>query len=650
MIRASSRKKDPLKSDNVPMYYDVTTGKAPDNFKNLIDNFRTNFLTRSVEILPGLTFNQYETVKRIYFYIHRQFLSGNYDEQGQVKHFYDLLTDRNKQVSKNIHLDTKDILIKAENQYNYLKSWVLRKEFTAFAKETSFGVKLNELADDLPNFGSVVWKKIKDDKGGEKIVNVSLLNLMNDPLIEKLSDGPTIERLIVNSKQIKDNKMFEEKEVEKLLKSGYSTTFSPFITQSVVSPSNAMNHVDNFTDYYELWEFWGIIPLAMYARYNKKQKDYSASFIEKNPTFPVYVTAVSSTNASDDCVLFMEESDKKLYPYDEVHFSRVKGRWLGLGNYELCFPEQAKANELAHRFFNATRMSLSHFFQKRGQTPTRNITGDLLDGDILSTDTEITPIPTELRGAAEYRLLMQEIENRVDRKVNSLEIVTGENSPSGTPWKLGQQQQINAKKLFDQIRENEGLFIERVVNNWLIPDFKKQITKKHILEIMGDQEDLEIYYSAITKTIQYGFIKEYILDHEDFPTIEQITVIAQLAKEKISKSVKKLFIKDGYFQQDDKYNLKVVTTGENENSEARVETLTTLFQTMASNPAALQDNRLMKILNIILEEKGFSPLQINAINTTEPNPSLNPANQGGANPAQQAGMPPEAAGALPPQQ
>lgn len=619
----------------VPMHYSATTGKAPGNFQGLITNFKNNFLTRSVEILPGLSFNQYETLKRIYFSLHREFMSGPTDDLGNTKHFYDLLTDRNQQVSKNIHLDTKDILIKAENQYSYLKSWVLRKEFTAFAKDSGFGTKLNELAVDLPNFGTVVWKKIKE-KDRVRPVSVSLLNLMNDPLVEKLSDGPVFERLLVTSADIEKMKMFRKEEVETLLKKHSTISYSPFISHSSTQPSNALNSVDTITDYYELWEFWGMIPLSMFAMYCPK--DYSEAYVRKNPNKPIYVTAIASTEY-DNCVLFMEESKKELFPYDEDHFRRVKGRWMGLGNYELCFPEQAKANELSHRFFNATRISLSHFFQKRGTVPTKNITTDLVDGDILSVDTEITAIPTELRGAAEYRQLMQEIEARVDRKVNSLEIVTGENSPSGTPWKLGQQQQINAKKLFDEIRENEGLFIERIVNEWLIPDFKKQITQEHILELLGDQEDLEIYYSTITKILQYDYIKKFIMDETDFPTIEQVQLVGELAKEQITKSIKKIFVKDGYFDQDDTYNLKVITTGENENSDARVETLTTLFQTLSTNPASLQDPRLMKILNLILEEKGFSPLQINPINAAQPNPSLNPANQGGAAPDQQSAAP-----------
>ena len=81
----------------------------------------------------------------------------------------------------------------------------------------------------------------------------------------------------------------------------------------------------------------------------------------------------------------------------------------------------------------------------------------------------------------------------------------------------------------------------------------------------------------------------------------------------------------------------MVITGENDRKKENLETLSDIYQVTAANPAALQEPRLLKILNLILEESGYSPLVINGINQTPTNPSLNPANQGGANPDRAGG-------------
>ncbi|MCK4829393.1 hypothetical protein KA005_77430, partial [bacterium] len=91
-----------------------------------------------------------------------------------------------------------------------------------------------------------------------------------------------------------------------------------------------------------------------------------------------------------------------------------------------------------------------------------------------------------------------------------------------------------------------------------------------------------------------------------------------------------------------KYSVKMVITGENDRKKENLDTLSEIYQVTASNPAALQDPRLMKILNMILEESGYSPLAINGINQTPTNPALNPANQGGAG-AGRGGSPAEEA-------
>lgn len=621
-------------------------GKGPTTLSGLISNYRDNFLRKSIEIAPGLTHNQYDVVKRTYFYQHNQFISGPTDENGDPKYFYDLVTDRNDDATKNIDLDTKDAYIKATTQGAYLKSRLLRHEFMAYAKNSGFGSKLNSLAVDLPIFGTVVWKKCKID-GKTDIKAVNLINLMNDPAAEKLIDGPVIERHTLRQSELYKYKAWDQEEIKAMIHSGQSNAKSGFLTtgESVMASSFA-NQVDEYTPYYDVYEYWGEISKDMYENYKRggiarvQQRGLPAvqpsrssipSSSSLNETVFVMAVVGGIDQGENERVLFCKEVDRDLFPYDEVHFRRRKGRWLGVGNYEMCFDLTEKANEITNRYFASMRIALMHLYQTRDKSYVKNVMTDLLDGDLIVSKSAIETLPTEIRGSGDYINEMKMIEAKADRICKTLEVVTGGSLPSNTPFKLGNQQLQSATKFFEFVQENMGLFIERVFNRWLLPSFSAGLTQEHILDMIDDVEDLEMYFNAKRKIFQYDAIKRHVLKYHQMPQAADIQLIGQLVQDQLMKSPKQVQIERDYYT-DLEYSVKMVITGENDRRRENIETLTTLFESSSANPASLQDPRLMKIMNMILEESGYSPLQVNTLNQTQPNPSLNPANQGGAGP------------------
>jgi hypothetical protein len=629
------------------MVANPNNGVKPTSLAGLVANFKRNFLERDIEIVPGLTFNQYNTVKSIYFASHNTFESGPVDEAGDPKYYYDLLTDRNDQATKNIEVDTKDAYIKSETTGSYMKSWFLRREFIGYAKTSGFGKKLNELADDLPDFGTVVWKKIKNHEGRTDTAQVELINLMNDPAVKNLKDGMVIERHMLTQYDLYSKKSWNKEAVEKLVASGKTTHRVAFMDSQGADMPRTNQRIDETTPFYELYELWGEIPRDLYEQYKTggiPRKSPYVTTVSQPAGASVAATTVSYSHANEsvyvmaviagvregenECVLFCKEVDREMFPYKECHYRRRKGRWLGLGNYELCFPLIEKANELTNRFFSSLRLALMQVYQTRDKTHVKNVMQDLLAGDVVVSKSELTVIPTEIRGFTQYKDEIERIERKADRLCNSFEIVTGENLPAGTPFKLGAQQLKSATKLFEYIQENMGLFIEEVFNEWLLPDFAESLTEEHILELMDDMDDIEVYYNAKRKMFQYQVLKQYILEHSEYPDPSQLQLVGSLVKDQIKKGPKQIQMEKNYYLNQ-KYSIKMVITGENDAKKENLETLSNVYQVTAANPAALQDKRLMKILNFILEQSGYSPLEINAVNETETNPLLNPANQGG---------------------
>ena len=642
------------KADGVKQSFltNPSDGSNPQSISDLIYNFRDNFLNREVEIMDGLTFNQYEIIKRAYYYSHNQFMSGPYDEHGNKKYFYDLMTNRNQQATKSIDLDTKDVYIKSTSEGSYLKSWLLRKEFMQYSKENNFGQKLNNMCENLPRFGSHVWKKIKDDDGDTDVRKVDLKNLINDPTADKLIDGITIERSLFTQSELKEKDKWDQEVVDDLIASGKSVAKEEFLTTGTESSGDFHQQVDESTPYYEIYEFWGEIPKWMFEKYKgrdlseltKTEKADKLKEIAQAKSSAggkmnesVYVMAVVAgiEQGDNEHILFLREAKKEQFPYEEVHFRDVEGRWLGLGNYELCFDLIEKANELTNRYFSSLRVAMMHLYQTRDKTHVKNVFTDLLDGEIVVNKQELTPIATETRGFSQFKEAIERIEQKADELTNAFEVVTGENLPAGTPFRLGRQQLESANKLFQFTREKMGLFIENVFNNWMLDSFGDKISKEHILDILDDADDLDLYFESRRKVIQYRAIKRFVLEENRMPPKEQIQAIGELAKTQLKKVPKQIKVSEDYYTDFD-YSIKVVITDEKSAKKQNLETLSNTFQALASNPQALQDSRLMKIFNRILEESGFSPIELDMIQRTETNPDLNPANQGGANEQQQA--------------
>ncbi len=621
-------------------YQNTNNVEKPQSLAAFILNFKTNFLQRDVEIVPGLLFNQYNTLKRVYFYQHNQFESGPWDDNGNPKYFYDLMTNRNDQATKNIDIDTKDCYIKANSSGSYLLAWLMRQEFMQFAKQTGFGMKLNELSEDLPDFGTVVWKKCSYE-GQVDVESVDLINIINDPQSDCLKDGLFAERHLMTQSQMRGMKSWNQTQVEELINEGRTAPPVRFMTPVGNNVNSPFNQIDTTTPYYEVYELWGEIPRYLYEAYKNDgeamQNDATVTttgIAAAGQNDMVYVLALVSgvESGSKEFILYLNEVDEDQFPYKEVHYRRRKGRWLGVSNYELCFDQIEKANEVTNRFFSSLRLSLIHLYQTRDSLHVKNVLQDLLDGDVVVSKSSIDPIATEIRGLQDYKDEIQRIESKCDALCNSYEVVTGADLPSGTPFKLGQQQLNSATKLYLFIRQNMGLFIEDVFNSWLLRGFAKSLTNEHILELL-DADDLQVYYDARKRILQYNTIKKYILETKDYPTMEQLDIVGNIAQDQLAKMPKEILVEKGtYDSVNDMLNakLKVVVTNESEDRGKNIETLTTTLQTAMSNPAGLQDPRVMKLLGMVLEESGYSPLQLNMINQTPTNPMLNPAMQGGS--------------------
>lgn len=575
---------------------------------------RKNFLENSINIMDGLTFNQYNTLKTIHYYLNSKFEGGMVDENGNEKFFHNMINHRNAHATKNIDIDTKDVQVSTDMERGYWLSWIVRSDLQEWMKNKKFGLLLNQLAEDLPRFGSVVWKKTMDENGDVVAVNVDLRDLIVDQAASSLKDSQLIVERILMTPQAMQKKVelgvWDKEQVEKAIKSaGGNSKKEGYLQQTSTSSAGVYSATDTIP-LIDVYETWGWFPETKLPKNLLEELGVDPGKADPLKYHMVMVCCAGLDYGSSQAVLCAQLVDEEDFPYLEFHMRRLPGRWLGLGNTELLIPLQIRMNELVNRVFQGLRVGTLHIWQTRGQLYLKNLFNDAQEGDILETTHEITPVSTELRAFQQYQVEVNFIEALADKICNTPEIVTGESMPAATPFRLGAQLGVSANKFFDFVKENCGLVLSDMFKNWILPAIEEQLNAEHITEMMGSVEELKAFDEAFRKSVLYDQIAKYVLKTGYLPNRDEFETAERELADQLKSGERKLKVEKDTIGDLSQYRIKFTVTDESVNKAAMQETLGNVLQIITSNPAILQDPNGRMIIGRILEGSPVSPLQL----------------------------------------
>jgi len=556
-------------------------------YKHLIGSLSQNIteFDLPVEITQGYDFNQKDNVKKLELYRASRFESGQMDSQGNKKFFFNITNPQCGNATKNIDIDRKDIRVRALRAKDRVKAMLYTDELKHWMRKEKFGVLLNNLSENLPIYGSEVFKKV-----GKSIVRRPLRYLKFDPAIANSTKDFNIQ-----SPYLIDEHSFTPKELEDMVERGWDK-------DAVAETAEKMRLAKNYD--ITVYEYYAEIPNE---EAGKKGKGWtmSVSYIAISDTL------MKKKSFKDNAFNFMKVlyvSPVKEIPYKKVDYLKIEGRAQGLGIGEMLFPLQERRNEMGNQKAAAMRIASKTILQTRDKKVEGNILDELDNGDIIKVDSEITQVATEERNLGAYAQEEQNIIKDTRDNANAQEILTGESLPSRTPFRLGVLQQENAAKLFDFIRENIGMFLEEVIVDWVLPEFEKDVSKEHIFEIYS-RDTLKAIMKEHNNFRINEAIKQYVLANGTFPSEEDLLILEDSLMSNIGDTKFVKVVQDYYkgFERD----LDIDITGEKHDSAQQVETLNNLLMLIAQNPAVIQDPTLAPILDQVLELTGVAPSILN---------------------------------------
>lgn len=542
------------------------------NIVKQINEERQDFEDKSIQIVPNLLFNQKKALETIYFYYNSKFKSGELDEEGDHKYFFNINKNPCNLTTKAIDFDTKHINIKSAAGADPLKTWFFERDLKFWMKDEQFGRILNRIFKELPIFGSVVLKIVDNEP---KFVD--LRNFIIEQSADCLDEANyIIERhpyTPINFRKIAIEMGWDKGKVDAVIKQFRERRDS--------------KHIIVYERYGEIEENgkW------TYRRTCLADVDTLPEEIRRGAPAPTRGTILEST-----------EIDK--HPYWEFHLDKLPGRWLGMGIVETLIEPQIRHNEIANLQAKGSTWAALQLFQTRDAGINRNLLIDSQNGDVLTVESEITKIDISDRNLAFFTQETQKWLSNRDELTFSYDVIQGERLPAGTPLGSAKLAAAMAGSHFDQIRENISLDVKEFLYNVIIPNFEKKNKGEHVLRIAG--EDLDKVRDMIIKQKAHNALFDFLTRKRRFPTKIQYDTIVAAITEKVKQGKEKLLKIPKEFYKDLKYKIDIIITGESKDTSVWAQTMFAGLQAVTADPTLLTNPTKKKFFSKFLEAGGAS--------------------------------------------
>lgn len=576
---------------------------APQSIYAQIRHESDQFLYNFISPVPGYAFNQYQTLKRIYLYLSNKFENGAY-YLNREKLFYNIVTPAVEVATKMLNIDTKDIRLIPTDAESYFPTYLLEKELKQWLKNSEMGKILNEIAEEAPRYGSVLLEKTKT---GAKVCD--LRRTMLDPSVEKVKDSRFVTTIHYMSDVDLRKSGWDSDAIEQAIFRFANTRAA----QAFEDNSGNLN-IMHSSPQIKIFKRYGEVPRWWIDGTKGKKGDemVRSLFIVAGPDFLQRNQTGQVTNELG--VTLFKSAWQGDYPFKDFHYTKIRGRWLGMGIVEMLFDVQARFNELKNQRRLSMELSALHLFQTKDKQLVRNVLTDLESGDIIFSPNGIDPIVNEERNLEAFKDEEETYGNQVDKLTFAYEAIRGDAPPATTPLGTTQIAVAQATGVYGFKRQNLALFLRSFFNDLVLPQLNKDLTPEHIMRFTGTAQELDKLDDAASELYANEVIVKAAMNGE------MITKELQgQAKQKAVQTYRKhgtnrfLKIKEEFYK-DIEFEFDFNIDNEQTDPNTKLQGIQALFGFL-QNPAVLQDPRLKMLFYQAAETLGIAPAEMEFADT-----------------------------------
>lgn len=531
-----------------------------------------------ISITEGLNYSLKETIRQIDFISNSKYIDGGLDQFGREMPYYNITNYRLNVAIRATDFDTKDIQIVSETR-DYIRSLLIGKRVKQWIKENRFSSTINRIGEKTPKYGFTLVKKVFDENGKLEVQVVRHTNA------------------VVNQSDIFDSPI---KEKHPAMSQMELLDMKDVWDEAVIDELIAMD-----LEEYDICEITGRVPESTIKDGGDEKKYVLAK-----------VFLYEASKADKGKVLYSKELKGEIQDYYRIcSWAEQDGR-LPRGVVEDMFEAQFGTNEVKLLERDATIMASKTGFVTDSDTLANNVLTDLDNGFILNIDEgkSFNQVNTMTNALPAFDRLAEAWDNQAEKVTSTFDAVTGETMPSSTPFRSVAIQNQEASSLFIYRRENIGIFYTDLFNDWIIPEVVKDINKNWILSAEFTAEELNKIDEAFGLYSANDVVKEKIKNLELDTTFNfdeyraMVDAYKDIAKE--TGNIRFLDIPKDYFK-DFKFKVSVITTNEQRNKSATLESLSNILGQVANtfDPntgtfSILENPALASIFGRIIELSG----------------------------------------------
>jgi hypothetical protein len=564
------------------------------SISQLVKERENTYVNGISNISKYVDYSQYETISTIEAYLNSRHTSGQFDALGREKPFFNICTAVANIWMRATDIDRKNIRFRATKQKEIIPVFLANCILQNWMREVNFGSFLNEWGRVLSRYGSAVTKFVERD--GLLDIGVASWNKLITDQID-FENNVKIFKFYLTPAQLRLNPTYDQEVVKALLET----------EQSRETLGNQT--IDTLSDYIELYEVQGNLPLSMITDNDKDDNTYCDQ-----------IHIISFSGKSQDFSLYKGKLKKQ--QYHKADLIKEDGRALGIGAVEHLFQAQWMSNHSVKLYKDQMELVSKVIYQTADKNYAgRNALTSIENGDIFihEPNSPLTQVNNTGHDLTSITNFMVQWQTQGKEITSTPDAISGNTMPSGTAYRQVAILNQESHSLFELMTENKGLALEEMFREWIIPYIRKQLNNKEEIAVVLDDAGIKQLDTWYTTGVANKKVNQIIIDKalnaEIVTPEEQASMVAgetsQIQSE-LSKLGNQRFIKPS--EIDDKTwkdildinwdSVEVEITNEQSDKEAVLTTLTTVMQTVAQNPAVLQDPNMKLLFNKILEMTG----------------------------------------------
>jgi len=453
--------------------------------------------TNTIDVVEGLQVETYRILREVEFMSSQHYTFGDYDEDGELIPFHDIITRilENQRAAEEV--DTSDMKITTDDPDFYRRAMLVDKYNQEWLYKNRIDKFLNDAIETRGKNGGVMVKVVEEkDNLSLEVVN---WHEFTGDAADLQSGIKCIEQYYTPAKllEIANERGWDVDTAKDVIKN-YA---------EAGQNDDAREQKDTSAVYVLVRELSGVMP-KQYMDENADEYEYS---------YQIHYLAGcelrDDNKQSKGRTLFSGEPIKTPYYYLPYKKRGGKDALLGVGMVELAKHSQVQTNRSAQQYKKSLDLASTHVLQSGDKTlKGKNVIKNMKTGTILHVKEgmQISGVDMSPDALAHLDRFMATLQNQVDRATGTYSVSTGEDLPSGTPYRLGAILDQNAQSQFDLRREEFGIFINHIYKEHVLPFLIKQIKNATKLNLKFNVDELqEIDMEIETKHADTFIINNY---------------------------------------------------------------------------------------------------------------------------------------------